>query len=323
MCGRVPLARLTISRAKGYDSMRDLSFLAHTGDDGVRLDRFLRSRGVTMGLIRSVKHGDGFRIDGAPIHTNQCICAGQTVMCTLVPEQSDVRPQPVPFVIRYQDDCAAVLEKPAGLAVHPTRNYPDHTLANGWMWELASHDQTGVFRPINRLDKNTSGLVLVALDAYSAPVLAAGAHKRYLAVVEGEMPLESGMIDAPIARREDSLIGRCVSPNGKPSRTDYRVLCAGCGYSLVECLPRTGRTHQIRVHFSFIGHPLAGDDLYGGHRERIARHALHCARLCFPSPRSVQTGEMRTVTVCSPLPADMARLCEACGFSAKLYAENL
>lgn len=292
--------------------MQTLSFPVPPAMDGVRLDRFLRAQGVTAGLMRSVKHGGGFFADGAPLHTDQPVRAGQTVTFALPPEPpTSVVPQPVDFAVRYRGPHAAVLDKPAGLAVHPTLNHRDHTLANGWLYRLQSEGESGVFRPVNRLDKNTSGLVLIALDAYAAPLLAQSAEKVYLAVVEGELPLGPGVIDAPIARRGDSIIGRCVRPDGKPSRTAYTVLAAAGGHSLVACRPLTGRTHQIRVHFSSLGHPLAGDDLYGGHTAHIARHALHCASLAFTPPGAAP------VTVQSPLPPDMAALCRRCGFSLK------
>lgn len=293
--------------------MKTLTFPVPPEADGLRLDAFLRRRGLSMGLIRAVKQSGGFWADGAAIHTNARLRAGQTVAFALPPETTVVAPQPVPFTVRYRDGCAAVLDKPAGLAVHPTRDYPDRTLANGWLYLLQTEGQTGVFRPINRLDKNTSGLVLIALDAFAAPLLAKTAAKRYLAVVQGELPPGPGVIDAPIARRGDSIIGRCVAENGKPSRTEYTVLAAAGGHSLVECRPRTGRTHQIRVHFAHIGHPLAGDDLYGGRRELIGRHALHCAQLTFTPPLPAPGQAAVPVTVHSPLPADMAALCAACG----------
>lgn len=286
-----------------------LSFPVPAADDGRRLGGWLRSCGLSAGLIRSIKRSGGFFADGQPIHTNQIVRAGQIIRFDLPPDPpSTVTPQPARFDILYRDAFAAVLDKPAGLAVHPTLGYPDHTLANAWLYQLQQEGQQGVFRPVNRLDKNTSGLVLCALNAFAAPLLAGNVQKCYLAVAEGQLPLGPGVIDAPIARRGDSIIGRCVRPDGKPSATRYHVLAAGGGHSLVACWPVTGRTHQIRVHFSHLEHPLAGDDLYGGHTALIPRHALHCARLCFIPPLQTQP-----VTVSSPLPADMAALCRAAG----------
>ena len=145
---------------------------------------------------------------------------------------------------------------------------------------------------------------------------------RYDAIADGELPLGDGVIDAPIGRQAESIIGRCVTPEGKPSRTEYTILEADHGLSLAACVPVTGRTHQIRVHFASIGHPLAGDDLYGGSREKIERQALHCASQTFRVPRHTVTPEgirvqvpdrdeaWQTVTVESPLPPDMKALLE-------------
>ena len=126
-------------------------------------------------------------------------------------------------------------------------------------------------------------------------------EKLYYAVVEGELPLGPGVIDAPIGRQAESIIGRCVTPDGKPSRTEYTILKAENGLSLAACVPVTGRTHQIRVHFASIGHPLAGDDLYGGSRARIGRQALHCARRafryrCMPDSRTASVYRCRCVS---------------------------
>ena len=123
--------------------------------------------------------------------------------------------------------------------------------------------------PVNRIDKDTSGLVLAARNSLRRPAAGPDVEKRYDAIAEGELPLGDGVIDAPIGRQAESIIGRCVTPEGKPSRTEYTILEADHGLSLAACVPVTGRTHQIRVHFASIGHPLAGDDLYGGSRERI------------------------------------------------------
>lgn len=229
-------------------------------------------------------------------------------------------PQPdIAVQVVYEDAFAVVLEKPPHLAVHPTLNYPGGTLANGYAAWALQQGRSPVFRPVNRIDKDTSGLVLAAKHAYAAPLLARNVEKLYYAVVEGELPLGPGVIDAPIGRQAESIIGRCVTPDGKPSRTEYTILKAENGLSLAACVPVTGRTHQIRVHFASIGHPLAGDDLYGGSRARIGRQALHCARQSFQVPVyagqpdgirvQVPVREHSTVvTVESPLPQDMKQL---------------
>lgn len=288
----------------------NLVFVVPPQAEGQRLGVFLRRSGVSASCIKAVKHqGQGFFADGAPLHTDQPVHAGQTIRFALPPEPpTSVTPQPVPFTLVYESDFAAVVDKPAGLAVHPTLNYTHGTLANGWLYHLQQTGRTGVFRPTNRLDKNTSGLMLLAQNAYAAPGLAASARKCYLALVQGAMPLGPGSIDAPLGRRGDSIIGRCVRADGKPSRTDYVVLAAGEGHSLVACLPRTGRTHQIRVHMAYIGHPLAGDSLYGGAETLLHRHALHCAVLAFAEP---PFGTPQRFT--SLPPADFTTACRTCG----------
>ena len=231
-------------------------------------------------------------------------------------------PQPeIPVKVVYEDAFAVVLEKPPHLAVHPTLNYPYDTLANGYAAWAAQQGISPVFRPVNRIDKDTSGLVLAAKHAYAAPLLARNVEKLYYAVVEGELPLGPGVIDAPIGRQAESIIGRCVTPDGKPSRTEYTILKAENGLSLAACVPVTGRTHQIRVHFASIGHPLAGDDLYGGSR---AAHWAAGAALCkaelpgagvHPGGGRNPGGSARrmehnwkTTAAESPLPQDMKQL---------------
>ena len=293
-----------------------------TTHDGVLVRSFLRQCAVSTDLARAVKfRGGGFFADGVPVLANRRIYPGQMLSFALPPEGDGVTPQPeIPVKVVYEDAFAVVLEKPPHLAVHPTLNYPGGTLANGYAAWALQQGRSPVFRPVNRIDKDTSGLVLAAKNAYAAPLLARNVEKRYDAIAEGELPLGDGVIDAPIGRQAESIIGRCVTPEGKPSRTEYTILEADHGLSLAACVPVTGRTHQIRVHFASIGHPLAGDDLYGGRRDRIGRQALHCAKqtfrvpeytevpdgICIRTPVSAGTG--RTVTVESPLPQDMADL---------------
>ena len=289
---------------------------------GALLRNFLRQCAVSTELARAVKfRGSGFFADGEPILANRRVYPGQVVSFELPPEHDGVEPQAeIPVKVVYEDAFAVVLEKPPHLAVHPTLNYPRDTLANGYAAWAAQRGESPVFRPVNRIDKDTSGLVLAAKNTYAAPLLAQNVEKVYYAIAEGALPLGPGVIDAPIGRRGDSIIGRCVTPEGKPSRTEYTIIKEENGLSLAACVPVTGRTHQIRVHFASIGHPLAGDDLYGGHRDRIGRQALHCAeqRFWVPDYTELQDGirvevpvseELsRRITVKSPLPADMAVL---------------
>lgn len=287
--------------------------------DGVLLRNFLRRCAVSTELARAVKfHGSGFFADGQPILANRRLAAGQMLSFELPADGEGVAPQPeIPVQVVHEDAFALLLEKPPRLAVHPTLNYPLDTLANGYAAWAAAQGRSTVFRPVNRIDKDTSGLVLAAQNSYAAPLLAQGVEKLYYAIVEGELPLGPGVIDAPIGRQGDSIIGRCVTPEGKPSRTEYTILKAKNGLSLAACVPVTGRTHQIRVHFASLGHPLAGDDLYGGHRERVGRQALHCAKQTYTIPAYTTMPDgividweapRQRITVESPLPADLQAL---------------
>ena len=291
--------------------------------DGVLLRGFLRRCAVSTELARAVKfHGSGFFADDVPILANRRVQAGQVIRFSLPADGPGVEPQPeIPVRVVYEDAFAVVLEKPPHLAVHPTLNYPRDTLANGYAAWAAAHGESPVFRPVNRIDKDTSAGAGRKERLCRAPA-GRGRGEALLCHCRGRTAPWPRVIDAPIGRRGDSIIGRCVTPEGKPSRTEYTILKAAQGLSLAACVPVTGRTHQIRVHFASIGHPLAGDDLYGGHRDRIARQALHCARQSFrvPAYTEVPGGirletpveeHARTVAVESPLPEDMRALLDA------------
>lgn len=301
-----------------------LSFTVRPDEDGALLRNFLRAHGVSASLLRSVKTHGGFFCDACEIHTNRRVAQGSVVSFALPPEaDTTVRPQDMPLTIVYEDEHAMVLDKPAGLTVHPTLGYPDGTLANAFCGEMQRRGEPRAFRPINRIDRNTSGLVLCAMNEYAAPLLAKSAQKVYYAIAQGDLP-DSGEIDAPIGLRGDSFIVHCVRPDGKPSVTRYRtILCAG-GLSLAAVTPVTGRTHQIRVHFAHLGHPLAGDDLYGGSTQRIARHALHCGRVSFATIAGACVGaQTGTMVLHSLFPDDMkALLPHDFLFSEGMYGKN-
>ena len=170
-----------------------------TTHDGVLVRSFLRQCAVSTDLARAVKfRGGGFFADGVPVLANRRIFPGQVLSFALPPEGDGVTPQPeIPVKVVYEDAFAVVLEKPPQLAVHPTLNYPGGTLANGYAAWAAAHGHSPVFRPVNRIDKDTSGLVLAAKNAYAAPLLAGGVTKLYYAIAQGALPLGEGAIDAP------------------------------------------------------------------------------------------------------------------------------
>jgi 23S rRNA pseudouridine1911/1915/1917 synthase len=200
--------------------------------------------------------------------------------------------------IAFENESLVVFNKPSGMPVHPSIRHQGDTLGNYFAYlypELT-------FRSVNRLDRDTSGLCIIAKDAHAAKLLQGCCKKVYYAAVHGEIP-ESGTIDAPIARERESIILRCVRDDGQRAVTHFKRLKTNGRYSLAEIDLETGRTHQIRVHFAHIGAPLAGDDLYGGLRDDISRQALHCGKLTFSDP---MTGE--PITVSSELPKDITDL---------------
>lgn len=189
--------------------------------------------------------------------------------------------------VAFENDSLVVFNKPSGMPVHPSIRHQGDTLGNFFAHRYPSL----TFRSVNRLDRDTSGLCIIAKDALAAKLLQGSCKKVYYAAVHGVIP-EKGTIDAPIARERESIILRCVREDGQRAVTHFRRLETNGKYSLAEVLLETGRTHQIRVHFAHMGAPLAGDDLYGGLREDISRQALHCGSLSFSDPL---TGELITV----------------------------
>ena len=304
--------------------MEQREFIVEQETAGQRIDRFLSGEdtGLSRSALQALVAEGHVQCNGKTVAKSLKLKAGDTVLLE-IPDAKPIEavPQDIPLEIVYEDSHLLVVNKPKGMVVHPAPGNPDGTLVNALLWHCKGSLSGigGEIRPgiVHRIDKDTSGLVLAAKNAYAAPLLAGRVTKLYYAIAQGALPLGEGVIDAPIGRRGDSIIGRCVTPEGKPSRTEYTIIKEENGLSLAACVPVTGRTHQIRVHFASIGHPLAGDDLYGGSRERIARQALHCARQSFavpvytPLPDGIRVEmplQLRTVTVESPLPPDMEAL---------------
>lgn len=262
-----------------------LTFTVCAQQHGCRLNVFLRSQGVSGSLVRAVKYTpNGICANGQQVHTNYLVQAGDTITFNdCVHTQTAVIAQDIPLEIVYEDEQVMVLNKPAGLAVHPTLNYPNGTLANAFCGEMQRRGVQLPFRAVGRLDKNTSGLVVCAMTAYSAPLLAQTMHKTYYAIAEGVIP-ENGTIDAPIGYAPNSVIRHAVVQEGRPAVTHYTVLGTDGTHTLLRITLETGRTHQIRVHLAYIGHPLAGDDFYGGSTQLLARHALHCGEVTLVQP---------------------------------------
>ena len=204
-------------------------------------------------------------------------------------DNSNIVPTQMNLNIVFEDDWLLIINKPAGIAVHPSILHYSDSLCNGIRFYFDKIGLKKKVRPVNRLDLNTSGLVVFAKCEYiqECLIFQMKCHKfkkEYLAICNGIFDKKSGTISLPIARKENSIIERCISENGQPSTTHYEVIKEFNNYSLVKCILETGRTHQIRVHMAAIGHPLIGDDLYGSISDLIDRQALHCYNLQFVHP---------------------------------------
>ena len=266
--------------------------------NGVLLRNFLRQCAVSTDLARAVKfRGSGFFADGEPVLANRRVYPGQTVSFELPPEGEGVAPQPeIPVNVVYEDAFAVVLEKPPHLAVHPTLNYPYDTLANGYAAWAAQQGISPVFRPVNRIDKDTSGLLVVAKtdaahQALTEQMSVHSIHRVYHAVVYGNLKEDTGFVEAPIGRDpKDRKKMAVTQQNSKYAYTGWQVLERFGNFTYIACKLKTGRTHQIRVHMASIGHPLAGDAVYGPKNciRSLNGQCLHAKELGFVHPA---TGE--------------------------------
>lgn len=292
--------------------MRRLVHQVTRSEEGARADTLLRAvLGLSGSAVKRAKTiPGGLTLDGTPILVSAQVKAGQT-LSVLVGDTEDGSILPVegPLDLLYEDEDILILDKPAGVAVHPGPGHYEDTVGNFLAYRFRQKGVPFVFRPVNRLDRGTSGLMAVALHAYAHQALKTQLHspefrRIYLAVCEGDLPAGRGVVDAPIGRSEGSALRRCVCPEGAPARTHYQVLNRAKGRSLVRLELETGRTHQIRVHMAHLGCPLTGDFLYGTEDKAvIGRAALHSAKLTLRHP---VTGER--LAFASPLPADMACL---------------
>ena len=290
-----------------------MTYLIQQQDIQKTVEQFLLSNGYSAALIRRLRHTEQSILkNGSPVYTTYRLDEGDSLAVTLPEEHGseNIVPVPMDLDIRYEDRDLLVVNKAAGIPIHPSQGNHDNTLANGIAWYLGEKGEAATYRAINRLDRDTTGLLILARHALSACMLSEmvrthAIRRCYLAAASGLVPPE-GVIDAPIARTCDSTIERCVDfERGDSARTHYRTLCYNrdTDCSLVELRLETGRTHQIRVHMKHIGHPLPGDFLYNPDYRLIGRQALHSWQLDFIHPIKKEPLHFE-----APLPEDMRRL---------------
>jgi 23S rRNA pseudouridine1911/1915/1917 synthase len=299
---------------------------------GVRLDAFLATSVGGLSRTRArraIDEGDVL-VDGRTVRASHKLKGGERIEIELPePPPSALVPEPIPFAVAYEDESLVVLDKPAGLVVHPGAGVPSGTLANGLMYRYGGAGGGPSWRPgiVHRIDRDTSGLLVVARTeaahaGLSAQFLARTVEKRYVALVHGRVETDAATIEKPIARHPKIRVRMAVAAHGsgRPAITRFKVAERFEGMTLLDVEIKTGRTHQIRVHLADAGHPVAGDEVYGHGRaaslrdpglrrrlEAMGRHFLHASHLAFDHPG---TGD-RVAFTC-PLPPDLAELVEYC-----------
>ena len=279
---------------------------------GLRTEQFLRRRGYScQNLTQLKKMPESILINGVWSYMRTPLSAGDTLTVHIRETESspNIPPVDLPLCIVYEDEDIIVVNKPAGMPVHPSLNNYMNSLANALMYYYQQQGKPFIFRCTNRLDRDTSGLTVVAKHMVSSGILSAmtARHKirrEYLAIVRGHVTPPSGTIDAPIGRVGTPLIERRIDfEHGERAVTHYRVVKEKNGHSLVSLVLETGRTHQIRVHMKYLGFPLVGDYLYNPDMEYLQRQALHSHSLSFRHPI---TGD--DLKFEAELPEDMLRI---------------
>lgn len=284
--------------------MREIILTVSEEDNGSTAKNFLRRHGFSVRVINGLKQTDGLTRNGDVLRTVDRVFGGDEVRIAIeeraaITGEFGIAPNPSLCAdVVYEDEDVIVFDKPSDMPVHPSLSHADDTLANLYTAMYPG----SVFHALYRLDKNTSGLCMIAKNRYAAFALSEKITKTYYAVVDGIIT-EAGSIEAPIGRTDDSIIKREVRADGQYALTHYRPVRSGCGRTLLEVNIITGRTHQIRVHFSHIGYPLCGDEMYGGDCSKITRQALHCGKIEFETPLS-----QKKISLSSALPDDILAL---------------
>ncbi|MBT2659832.1 RluA family pseudouridine synthase [Bacillus sp. ISL-45] len=269
-----------------------LDFTAEEADQGKLLREFLKEKEISKSALTDIKFKGGFiSVNDQEVNVRYALKTADRVRIEFPPEvpSEGMKGEEIPLSIIYEDEYLLVVNKPPGMNTIPSREHPYGSLASGLIGYYESHGIPATTHIVTRLDRDTSGLVLIAKHShvhhlFSKQQRSGGVKRSYEAFAEGFVEQGDGMIDAPIARKPDSIIEREVHPDGQYACTLFEVKKRYEGFTHMKLWLKTGRTHQIRVHLSYFGHPLLGDTLYGGSRYSISRQALHCRELTFSHP---------------------------------------
>lgn len=285
----------------------EVTYLITESHDGQELRHFIKGRReISSALWKRVKWNGKVLVNGeVNYNARRVLHAGDRVVLQWS-EGNEVVPSNIPLSVVYEDKDLLVVDKVPGMIIHPTSREAHDTLVNAVAGYFTRNDKSAGIHPVYRLDRNTTGLVVVAKSAMGQFELSKRhdcIYRQYIALVSGRVEPVEGIVEEPIGRKPGSIVEWMVRPDGKWASTEYRVLASCEEASLLLIHLNSGRTHQIRVHFSFLGHPLLGDDLYGGSLALIHRQALHAWSVSFHQPC---TGE--NIRLTAPVPTDMAQV---------------
>ena len=291
---------------------RNIDYIIDEDSAGLRVEQFLRRKRYSGQNLSEIKRmPKSILVNGVHYYMRQELSKGDHLQVRICETQNSekIPPTKLPLDIIYEDEDLLVLNKPAGMPIHPSLNNYTNSMANALAYYFQSQGKPFIFRCCNRLDRDTSGLTIVSKHLVSGSILSdmtkyREVHREYLAIARGSVTPSEGTIQAPLGRKEGTIIERTVDwEHGEDAVTHYKVVKEANGHSLVSLRLETGRTHQIRIHMKYLGYPLIGDYLYNPDMEYMTRQALHSHHMEFTHPI---TGEHMSFT--ASLPEDMARV---------------
>lgn len=291
---------------------RIIDYVIDPASGGLRIEQYLRRLGYSGQNLAEIKRmPQSILVNGVHCYMRQKLSAGDRLIVRIHETKCSEKIPPVnlPLDIVYEDEDLIVINKPAGMPIHPSLNHYTNSMANALAWYYQEQGKPFIFRCCNRLDRDTSGLTVVAKHLVSGNIISEMVRRRrirreYLAIARGSVTPHAGTINAPLARKPGTIIERTVDfEYGETAVTHYKVESEKNGHSLVSLCLETGRTHQIRIHMKYLGFPLIGDYLYNPDMENIGRQALHSHKLAFPHPI---TG--KELAFHAPLPEDMRKV---------------
>ena len=291
---------------------RNIDYIIDEDSAGLRVEQFLRRKRYSGQNLSEIKRmPKSILVNGVHYYMRQELSTGDHLQVRICETQNSekIPPTKLPLDIIYEDEDLLVLNKPAGMPIHPSLNNYTNSIANALAYYFQSQGKPFIFRCCNRLDRDTSGLTIVSKHLVSGSILSdmtkyREVHREYLAIARGSVTPSEGTIQAPLGRKEGTIIERTVDwEHGEDAVTHYKLVKEANGHSLVSLRLETGRTHQIRIHMKYLGYPLIGDYLYNPDMEYMTRQALHSHHMEFTHPI---TGEHMSFT--APLPEDMAQV---------------